>query len=471
VAFYNREDELRALERRWQAGSSEFFVVWGRRRVGKTELLSRFLGVKRGFHFEATEGLEPDHLHDLTAILVAETASPLLAAQGLANWQAALAAIADYARPEPTVVILDEFQWIARATADIGSLLNRWWREVGRELPIFLIVSGSEVSFFEHEVLTGTMYGRRTGQQQLAPFDYHAAGLFFSGWSPEDRLRAYAVCGGMPYYLEQFDERLPLDENILRVALYRSGVLHEEAKLLLYEELPEPQRFFSILRAIENGASRYNQIAQRTGVRGSALDNALDLLRELYLVRRKVPVTSANPERTRQTSYEITDGYLRFYFRFMHPFESRLKNDADAERHLCQTILPNLDEFVSRPAFEEVCQEYLRVAEDAAAVGSWWGQVRERSKWVSRELDGVAIDGDGDVIAIASCKWTNAPQGIAQEALLTRLQAELPRTSADVRRYFFSKSGFDNALTVLAAGDPDRIRLVTPSDLYARARH
>lgn len=113
---------------------------------------------------------------------------------------------------------------------------------------------------------------------------------------------------------------------------------------------------------IVSGASRYNQIAQRTGVRGSALDNALDLLRELHLVRRKVPVTSANPERTRQTSYEITDGYLRFYFRFMHPFESRLKNDADAERHLCQTILPNLDEFVSRPAFEEVCQEYLRVA-------------------------------------------------------------------------------------------------------------
>src|SRR5581483_1107410 len=170
MAFYNREDELRALERRWQAGRGEFFVVWGRRRVGKTELLGHFLSGKRGFHFEATEGLEPDHLQDLTAILLAETGSPLLAAQGLANWQAALAAIADYARTEPTVVVLDEFQWIARATADIGSLLNRWWREVGRQLPIFLIISGSEVSFFEQEVLTGTMYGRRTGQQQLAPF-------------------------------------------------------------------------------------------------------------------------------------------------------------------------------------------------------------------------------------------------------------------------------------------------------------
>lgn len=466
MAFYNRDDELRALEGRWRGSRGEFFVVWGRRRVGKTELLSHFLDGKRGFHFEATEGLEPDHLQDLTTILLAETASPLLAAQVMANWQAALAAIADYARSEPTVVILDEFQWIARATADIGSLLNRWWREVGRRLPIFLIISGSEVSFFEHEVLTGTMYGRRTGQQQLAPFDYKAAALFFPSWSAEDRIRAYAVCGGMPYYLEQFDERVPLDENILRVALYRSGVLHEEAKLLLYEELPEPQKFFSILRAIENGANRYNQIAQRTGVEGSALTIALELLRKLYLVRRKVPVTVANPDRTKQTSYEITDGYLRFYFRFIHPFESRLKNDGDAERHLRQTVMPNLDQFVSKPAFEEACQEYMRVAEDAAAIGNWWGQVKEGSKWVSRELDGVALDGDGNVTAIASCKWKTTRSGMAEEVLLSRLETELPKTSADVRHYFFSKSGFDEALTALAAADPSRIRLVTPIEIY-----
>ncbi|MBM3676801.1 MAG: ATP-binding protein, partial [Actinobacteria bacterium] len=457
-------------ERRSQSGRGEFLVVWGRRRVGKTELLSHFLEGRRGVHFEATEGLEPDHLHDLTSILQAETGSPLLAAQGLANWQAGLAAIADYARTEPTVVILDEFQWIAHATPDLGSLVNRWWREVGRLLPILLIVSGSEVAFFERDVLTGTMFGRRTGQLQLAPFDYRAAGLFFPGWSPEDRVRAYAVCGGMPYYLEQFDERLPLEENLLQAMLYRSGVLHEEAKLLLHEELPEPQKFFSILRAIANGATRHNQIAQRTGVRNSALHNALGLLRELYLVRRKVPVTAANPDRTKQTSYEITDGYLRFYFRFMHPFESRLKNDADAGQHLRQTILPNLDEFVSRPTFEEVCQEYLRAAEGAAAVGSWWGQVRQGSKWISRELDGVALDGDGNAIAIASCKWTSAQAGVAEEALLTRLETELPKTGPPVRHYFFSKSGFDSPLTALAAADPNRIRLVAPGDLYAQGR-
>ncbi len=466
MPFFNRTDELQALETRWQRGSGEFYVVWGRRRVGKTELLSQFLGGKRGFHFEATEGLEPDHLADLSRILAEETGSRLLAAQPLTNWTAALAAIEEYVRQGPAVVILDEFQWIARTTVDIGSLLNRWWREVGRNLPIFLILSGSEVSFFENEVLTGTMFGRRTGQQQLAPFDYRAAGLFFPDWSPEDRICAYAVCGGMPYYLEQFEPDVPLAENILRTMLHRDGVLHEEAKLLLHEELPQPARFFSILRAIENGATRHNEIQQRTGIAQATLDEALALLRELYLVRRRYPVTVANPDRTKQTSYEITDGYLRFYFRFMLPFESRLKSNADAERHLRETVLSNFDHFVSRPAFEEVCQEYLRTEEQAAAVGSWWGHVRVGRKSEMREVDAVAIDGTATVLAIGSCKWTTDAVGLAQENLLTELEPHIPKTGPDTRHYFFSLSGFEEPLVRLAAAAPDRYRLVAPADLF-----
>lgn len=465
MPFYNRDDELDALGRRWTGGKPQFFVVWGRRRVGKTELLARFLEGTRGFMFEATEGLEPDHLADLTDILAAETGSPLLAAQPLANWPAALAAIEQYVT-EPTVIILDEFQWIARATADIGSQLNRWWRTTGSKLPIFLILSGSEVSFFEKEVLTGAMYGRRTGQQQLSPFSYDAAGLFFPDWSPEDRIRAYAVCGGMPYYLEQFDSSLSLEDNILQTILYRDGVLHEEAKLLLYEELPDTARYFSILRAIANGATRANEIAQRTGVRDTSLYEALELLKELYLVRRRYPVTIANPDRTKLTYYEITDGYLRFYFRFMHPFESRLKSNAEAERHLRETVMPNLDHFVSKPAFEEVCQEYVRVQERAAAVGSWWGSVRNGRKTEMRELDVVAVDGQGVGTALGSCKWTTTPVGLGEENLLSRLETEVPKMSPDPRHYFFSLSGFDEKLEALSSSEPNRYKLVRPADLY-----
>jgi len=466
--FLNRTDELAALENRWQRGRGELFLVWGRRRVGKTELLSRFLTGKRGFHFEATEGLEPDHLADIGQILAEETGSALLATQQLTSWPAVLAALEEYAKQGPAIVILDEFQWIARATGDIGSQLNRWWRTVGRDLPIFLILSGSEVSFFEREVLTGTMFGRRTGQLRLAPFDYGAAALFLPNWTPEDRIRAFAVCGGMPYYLEQLDPDCSLSENILRMILQRDGVLHEEARLLLHEELPDPARYFSILRAIENGATKHSEIQHRTGIAKATLDESLVLLRELHLVRRRVPVTVTNPERTKQTRYEISDGYLRFYFRFMLPFESRLKTNADAERHLRETVMPRLDQFVSKPAFEEVCQTFVQREEGAAAVGSWWGSVRTGRKTEMREVDVVAVDGDGAALAIGSCKWTKAGVGIAQEAILAELQPHIPKTTSATRHYYFSLSGFERQLVELAEAAPDSVRLVGPGDLYSR---
>jgi hypothetical protein len=463
MPFYDRDDELRALEDRWDRRQSELFVIWGRRRVGKTELLVKFLEGKRGIHFEATEGLEPDHLADLSILLADATARRLLAEQPLSNWRAALAAFEEFAA-ESAIVILDEFQWVARATADIGSELNRWWRQTGRNLPLFLILSGSEVSFFEREVLTGTMFGRRTGQLQLRPFEYDAAALFFPAYTPEDKIRAFAVCGGMPYYLEQFDTRRSVGDNILRAILYRDGVLHEEARLLLHEELPEPARYASILRAIQNGANRFNEIVQRTGLDAPVVDSSLKLLQSLYLVRRRFPVTVANPDRTRQTFYEITDGYLRFYYRFVRPYLSRLTTNAGAERHLKETVLPHLDAFVSKPAFEEICREYARRAEQGAAAGSWWGQVREGQRSSVREVDVVVVDDDGRVPALGSCKWTNGVLGIREHALLTRLAPHVPRLADDLHYYFFSREGFDDALERLAAST-DSIRLVRPQDL------
>lgn len=455
MAFYNRTDELGALEDRWQRGQGEFFLVWGRRRVGKTELLHQFIQGKRGIHFEATEGLEHDHLIDLGQLLAEATGSRLLATQPLANWPAALAAIEELARSGPAVVILDEFQWIARATDDIGSQLNRWWRTTGRELPIFLILSGSEVSFFERE-----------GQQQLLPFGYRDAALFFPGWSPEDIIRAYAVCGGMPYYLEQFDPARTLADNILRSMLYRDGVLHEEARLLLYEELPEPARYFSILRAIENGATKHNEILQRTSIPQSTLDQALTLLRELQLVRRAHPMTVPNPDRTKQTRYELVDGYLRFYFRFMLPYESRLKSNAEAERHLTETVMPNLDHFVSKPAFEEICQAFMRGEENAVAAGSWWGNVRLGGRNQTREVDAITIDSGGAVTAIGSCKWTAEKVGLTEENLLAEIEPLIPKSSAGTRHYLFGRNGFDPALEQLAADQPQKVRLVSPPQLF-----
>jgi AAA+ ATPase superfamily predicted ATPase len=265
--FLNRAEELGMLERRWEAGEGQIFLLWGRRRVGKTELLLEFGREKKTLFFEATSGTRADHLGDFSERLaeVSGRGAGLVAA----DWRAALDAVGDWAAAEgPVLMVLDEFQHIARESPEIGTEINVWWRERGASLPLFAVLSGSEVGFFEREVVSysASTYGRRAGQLRLEPFRPRDIGLFLPGWRVADRIRAYGVFGNMPYYLAHVREDADLAENILDLILMRDGLLHEEARLLLDAELPDASAYFSVLRAIAAGQTRVSQIDSRTGI-------------------------------------------------------------------------------------------------------------------------------------------------------------------------------------------------------------
>lgn len=468
--FLDRANELALLERRWQRNEGQIFVLWGRRRVGKSLLLLEFARGKRHLHFEATSGTPADQLADFSARLAEATGRTMLSVPG---WRAALDAVADWAQEAgPVLLVLDEFQFLAHQSPDLGSILNVWWRERGERLPIFVVLAGSEVGFFEREVVgySATTYGRRAGQLRLRPFAPRDVGLFVPHWSAEDRIGAYAVFGHMPYYLAQIRPERTLADNILDRILMPDGLLHEEARLLLDQELANPSGFFSVLRAIAAGQTRVAQIAERTGVPGgtSRVSQMLDTLQRLWLVDKQYPVTVTNTERSRQSRYRIADPYLRFWFRFVLPWRDRLIDPAGAERHLRGRVLPQLDAFVAKPAFEEVCQQWLLRAADAAAVGWWWGRVRERRdggalRDVDRELDAVAVDNAGAVIAVGSCKWTRAPMDSDELSSLDALAAHLAGDGPRPARYCFARNGFTPQLQA-AARDPG-LHLVTPDEL------
>ncbi len=474
--FYNRAHELERLQRRWDSGEAQIFTLWGRRRVGKSLLLLHFAQGKRHLYFEATSGTAADQLADFSARLAEATARAALSAS---SWRDALDAVADWALEGPVLVVLDEFQHIARESPDIGSIVNVWWRERGADLPIFLVLCGSEVGFFEREVVgySASTYGRRAGQLRLRPFRPKDVALFLEDWTAEERIAAYAVFGNMPYYLAQIRPQESLAENILNLILMSDGLLHEEARLLLEQELTDAAGYFSVLRAIAAGQTRVSQIAQRTGVRGGAtrVSQMLETLRDLWLVERVVPVTVVNPERSRQSFYRILDPYLRFWFRFVLPSQDRLIDAAGSERHLTARVLPQLDEFVSSPAFEEVCQQWLLdELDDAARAGRWWGKVREMRgrdlRDIDRELDVVAVDDDGRVVALGSCKWTAGKMPCSEKTKLDALATYLlpdadPPASDPPALYFFARGGFDRRLAAEAGEDP-RIHLITPDELF-----
>ncbi len=478
MILHDRAEELQALEERWRSPRAEYMVIYGRRRIGKTELILRFAQGKRCIYFEASSGTEADHLDDLTAALADVSRRELFAAQPLSSWQAFFAAVEEELEAGPLLIALDEFQFVARETPTVGSLLNRFWRKHRANRNLFLILSGSDVSFFHRDVVgyTATTYGRRTGSLHLQPFSFEEIVGFLPGWSAAEIIGAYAVFGGVPYYLDALAPEASLAQNIERHILAPDGLLRQEPRFLLaqHSELRDDSVYYSILRALAAGRTRRNEIAARVGRSDSATGQLLDRLIEMGLVRRIHPITVSNPDRARMVRFAIDDQFLRFWFTFVHPYESRLHRRADASAHLRGRVLPNLDRFVSRPAFELVCQAWLQEQTAAAAVGWWWGNVAEGDadgpRNVRREIDVVAVDHDRVPFAVGSCKWTAGSMSRDELTTLARLAAHLASGGPRPELYLFSRSGFAKSLRTAAEQDPSCHLIAVEDLLNAGAR-
>ncbi|MFC4060867.1 ATP-binding protein [Planomonospora corallina] len=466
MEFLNRTDELAMLGQRISGTRAELLVVYGRRRVGKTELLAHLASTVRSFYFEATDTVAPQQLRDFTDELARTWGNDLLAVQPLGGWEAALTALAQFVGTERTLVVLDEFQLLAARSPELETTLSRWWRTTGRNLPIVLVLAGSELSFFEDEVLAGQLYGRRTGQLKLTPFLAREAALFHPGYSPEDRVRTYSVCGGVPYYLERFTDDRPLAEHLLNEVFERTGLLHDEAELMLRQSIADPANHSAVLRSIAHGHNRNNDISRRTGLSPAHVGKIVDSLERLGLVERLRPVT-ASP-RAKKTAYAISDQFLRFHYRFVEPARSQLRTSALAASYLSESVLPRLDHHASY-AWEDMCRQHvLRTVPGVLSVGRWWGQVPtgRGPRTEEREIDVVGVGADRTPLVIGMCKWTSGEVDFDELNLLDRLAPHVEGFTGNEQRYLFSRNGFSARLLTHAAATPG-LRLVTPADLYA----
>jgi AAA+ ATPase superfamily predicted ATPase len=465
VRFFDRHDELEALEHRWNSRRAEFLAIYGRRRVGKSHLIARFASERRHLFFEATAGTERDHLDDISREIARVSGRRIYEEQPLSSWRAAFAAFEELLEDGPILIAIDEFQFAARRNAELGSLINNLMRDRKDDVRLRLLIAGSDVSFFEKEVIgfAATSYGRRTGSLHIEPFASSDIAEFLPGWAIEDRIRAWAVFGGIPYYLDEIDADQDLPTNICRAILVPDALLRSEPEFLLAQEsrIRDRDIYMSALRAIASGATRLGEIANRLGRKPEEARAFLETLEEMRLVRRRYPVTRPSKQRV---FYAITDPFLRFWFRFVAPYESRLQTRESARRHLEETVLPQLDHFVSRDAFEEVCQQWmLRHIPNAVEAGHWWGSKRARENGELRtrqyEADVVPIDSSGKVLALGSCKWSGDEHPVEELETI----AELLETPA-APLYFFDRTGFSQRLRELDA-QRDDVHLIDLADL------
>ena len=327
MAFFNRTDELKFLEGQARNDHSALIVLYGRRRTGKTSLLKHFSTGRRSVLFVADQESRADQLGAFSRVAFAGLSESGLDDTVFPTWEAALRFIGSRARQEPLFVVLDEFGYLCESDSSLPSVLQRLWDAELRDTHLHLVLCGSYVSFMEREVLgaKNPLYGRRTGEWLLQPFQFQDARAFFPRRPLDDQLVCYGILGGIPAYLEHFDADRTVADNIVTEILSKGAALYNEPRFLLMEELRDPHIYFSVCHAVAFGRTTPNEIAQAAGLpdRG-ATSRYLETLREMRVLERRTPVTERNPERTRRGRYRLCDPFFRFWFRFVLPNRSAL---------------------------------------------------------------------------------------------------------------------------------------------------
>lgn len=460
--FVNRERELDQLEAAWNTPGSALVTLWGRRRAGKSTLLSRFAIGKRAVYLYGTRLAERDILADLATQAAEVFDEPYLRAAPFPTWDAALDYLAERARGPRLLLVLDEFPYLCEATPGLDTLVQRWWDRVSGSAQLVVVLAGSGLSFMGGLTgVRGPLHGRRTAQVEVHPFDYFDAARFFPHLQAADRVRAYACFGGIPAYLQHWTPHASLAEQVQHTMLSPGHALFREGEELLRTEFHQEALYASILRAVATGEERPSDIARAVGRRSA--DEIFDHLRrlqELRFLRREVPVTELERPRTQRVLYRLADPYLRFWFRFVSPFRSFLQLGGGASLW-AEEIAPALDEFVARTTWEEVCAQHLwrrqqggRLGVRVAQLGRWWnGQ---------DEIDLVGMWG-GRVTLVGECKWTASPVDADELFALQRKAAKLPLERPPLW-VLASRSGFDPAWRQRA--EAGEVLLLTPDDLY-----
>jgi AAA+ ATPase superfamily predicted ATPase len=429
-------------------------------------LLARFAAGKRALYLYGTRLAERDILLDLATQAAQLFDEPYLRTAPFPSWTAALDYLAERARGERLLIVVDEFPYLCEVTPGLDTLVQSWWDRVHRQADLMLVLAGSGISFMEGLVgARGPLHGRRTGQVEVHPFDHLDAAAYYQHLAPDDRVRGYACFGGVPAYLDHWlVEPTALAETIQRTLLAPGHRLFREGEELLRTEFHQEALYASILRAVAGGAARPSDIARAVGRHGA--DEIFDHLRrlqELRFLRREIPITEWSRTRAQRALYRLADPYLRFWFRFVSPYQALIQLGQGAAVWAAE-IAPALDEFVAATTWEEVVRQHLwrRVAAGAlptpiAQLGRWWDN--------QDEVDMVGLWRERATL-VGECKWTSAPVGEAELTRLRQKAAKLPLADAPLW-VLAGRSGFTPGLrTRAAAGD---LLLLEPGELFAKS--
>lgn len=410
MKFIGRQTELAKLNAEYTHDSS-FVVIYGRRRVGKTTLIKEFLKKKTAFYFLATEELENQSMKRLAGVVARTTNNSLLQKATFTDWLDLFQVIADYKPEEKKVLVIDEFPYLVKTNPAFPSILQNAWDEILKESNVMLILSGSLIGMMQKHALSydSPLYGRRTAQMRLAPLpftDIYAV----QKMSFEKAVEQYAVTGGVPKYLEFFEDGRELEEQLKENVLSKSGFLYEEPNFLLKSESVTAVNYFSIIKAIADGNHKLGKIAGVLGQETSALTPYLATLADLGFIEKRTPVTEKNPEKSRKGLYFIADNFTRFWFRYVYPYKGELELDNmqivmdEMGKDFITGFVAFVYEDICKNIFVNLCKNGL-ISFVPSRIGSYWLNDYDGDT----EIDVMAVDSQNKFVFVGECKYHGKP--------------------------------------------------------------
>lgn len=454
--FYGRIEEIEYLRQKYENKKAEFIVLYGRRRVGKTELLRFFCKDKPNVFYVCRECTDGEQLQIFSKkILTNSQMSSYI--DTFKDWEDAFRFIKDAPIAGKKLVIIDEFPYMVNGNRSIPSILQNLWDECLKNENVMIILCGSAMSFIEKEILAekNPLYGRTTGIYKLLEFDFFTSNKFFANLSNEEKVIAYSVLGGVPHYLNQYNTNMSMEDNIKKNILSKGSSLYNEVEFLMKQELRETAVYYTIIEAIALGNTRLNDIYTKTLIDKTKINVYLKNLIDLNIVEKEYPVTEGIKKvvNVQNGLYKIKDNYFKFFFRFIFPNITELEAlDTDGVYEF--SVKPYLNQYTSF-VFEDICIQYMRKLNKQkklsfrfSKIGRWWDK--------KNEIDVVAFDECGNLIC-GECKWKTSKISIKELNKLKEKSAHINGHYENKYFYLFSKSGFDDELVSLSKVDKNII--------------
>lgn len=454
--FIDREHELDTLRSEYEKEGSSLVIVYGRRRTGKTALITEFAQQKKALYFLATEESELQNRNLFKEKAAAFINSALLRDAQVSSWDIIFTTIMEHHFDTKPIIVIDEFQNIGKSNSAFPSVFQRIWDELLKDKEVMVILCGSLISMMESQTLSysSPLYGRRTAQIKLGqiPFRYYIQ--FFPDADRRKQIERFSVTGGIPKYVEMFSGQDDIYQAIEHSVLNRSSFLYDEPRFLLQQEVSEVGSYFSVIRTIAAGNRKLSAISANLEVKATSLTKYLSTLIDLDILEREVPVTEDNPEKSKRGLYRIKDNYIRFWFRFIYPNLSYIEsgNSALVMDWIRKDLIKQHTAFV----YEDICRERLwDMNRDEiwpfkiTKIGGYWDK--------DTEIDIAAVDLIENNLLVAECKYWQEPVGLNVLTELERKTDKITWRKECRKEWFvlFSMCGFTEELIESAKSRPD----------------